>query len=297
MTKYFALLALLLASTSANAAGVFPKIIDDGTFDGVQNNLNFSVSGYMTDLGVNGMVDAGDSFTLFYELTGNDGGSEFDGNNNGLGMLISVTATGSVFDLASANQLSTLLNNGQLASFANGGTAAAALVSGDFSSFGALGSEASIQSDLASVNVEALFSIADSSSNFNYAEGVRNPGGGGGVPASFRPDLVVSLSSLETLGPPGSLAFLPVSRPFDFGGGPGPVSLGDFGLVTYPVVGGGALGVSAGAGETIRVVTGTSNAVGAVNPVPEPASMLTLLGCVGGACAMGRRRRKAARAA
>ncbi len=288
MTKYFALLALLLASTSANAAGVFPSIIDGGTYDAVQNDLEFSVSGFMTDgvLAGNGAVSAGDSFLLFYELTSNTGNlSVVDGAGNGLGIVLSATADtdlgGSTFSLIANGVLSSALALTDLSGLAiNSGVTAGALVSGDFSGLGPMNDLANFANALSGATVEALLEFGP----IAEAGGIQT---GGAVP-TFSPSLIAGFTVAAKSAPLADTNFLPVSI--------AGIPLDAIGVAASSPTG-GSIGVTTGAGVGVRVVTGTSTSVGAVNPIPEPASMLTLLGCVGGACAMGRRRRKAARAA
>ncbi|QDS96337.1 hypothetical protein FF011L_51450 [Roseimaritima multifibrata] len=96
--------------------------------------------------------------------------------------------------------------------------------------------------------------------------------------------------SATTVDPPiepGSISFIPVS--FD---APGFFSsTSDFFLGSGSSANGSSFNVNFTTG-----VVGSGVAQGLVNPVPEPASILTLLGCVAGACVMGRRRRKVAAA-
>ncbi|WP_417749663.1 hypothetical protein [Rosistilla oblonga] len=281
MTKYFALLALLLASNSASAAAVFPKIIDAGPYDGVQNDLGFSVSGFMSDVGGDGAISAGDSFMLAFQLTSNGGNPLVDGNGNGLGIILGVKTSGAGI-LSSSNLIDNIFGPGQLAGFAGpvANSASAALISGDFNSVGTLENQSDFSDEFAGFQVEALFNLPTSGAG--VARRAVMPTLGTNVGSILLTAGLIFSSANSTLPGMVGTSFLPVS----VSGG----AFNDFALRSV-------FKVDSAANATTRLVNLPATATGAVNPVPEPASMLTLLGCVGGACAMGRRRRKTSAAA
>ncbi|QDV14239.1 hypothetical protein CA51_41360 [Rosistilla oblonga] len=236
MTKYLALLALLLTSATANAAAVFPSI-DGGAFNAVQNNLTFTVSGTYADaVGAGaGTFGTDDTLNLKYDLTGNSGGPVLD------------------FTIEFSGVIG--------AAIVGGYTFSSTLITLD----GPMGNELNL------TPVESIVTVPDLAGTFSMLLGM-------------------SATTISPLITPGSINFLPVPYA-SFTGSPGtPVRSG---LFDFSLISAGANGTGLGLGGT--VVAGSAS--GIVNPIPEPASMLTLLGCVGGACAMGRRRRKAARAA
>ncbi|TWU21116.1 hypothetical protein Pla52o_41500 [Novipirellula galeiformis] len=282
-------LAFFVAATS-HAASVFPTVIDSGPYDSVENGLRFSVSGFYSDqtdvvppFGPNGVdISQSDELLLFYKLSSNDGGA----GENQLGLVLSADVDfGDASLVRSAvggtNGSIAELFAGQLAGFTQQASAAVALVSGNFAAVGPLSNYGAFQSAFATAKVEALldFGTSSISGTFNLNS----------------VDLFAGLNVLESSSDWTPTSFIPVNLPQL---GPGPGSY-DFGLTaanfTSPATG---LSFAGGiVGQDNIAAGGSSSSLGAVNPIPEPASMLTLLGCVTGACAMGRRRRKALKAA
>ncbi len=233
----FVAACVLGVACQVNAAAVFPTI-DGGPYDGLQNNLGFTVSGTYIDADNSVSISDNDTFSLTYTLVSN-------GNASGPQSGFVITVDGTIANAASAGAFS----------------------GGDFTG---------------TATLTGLPDMVDEI-NFTVVDGIFNNINGVGAFASAG----LVRSAVPALIPPEALTFLPVS----FATTPGfPSTTYDFVLET---TGGNSssLNVNFGSG------TITGSARGAVNPIPEPASMLTLLGCVTGACVMGRRRRKAAVAA
>ncbi|QDS88321.1 hypothetical protein EC9_25110 [Rosistilla ulvae] len=298
MTKYFALLALLLASTSANAASLFPSIVDPGGYDGVQDDLTFAgvkgtyVHGPATQPFLNSLAVHGDTLLGLYSLSTIGGdplapgsyaalivSADFIGIGPGevAGLLEATTRSGySIGDVLPNAQLSPLFTNGDIAA------SSAALLTSTTLDFGSIDA----------ANLDTLGEFVSTFDSTDYqVEGLFDlaAGVGGGVLTTLNAEF--GFTKLATTFEP--VTFLPATMPGS--GLPGSYDLfvGSSGSLPGPP--GTSLFTTAPALGGVGSLSGA--AVGAVNPIPEPASMLTLLGCVGGACAMGRRRRKAARAA
>lgn len=279
-TVLFATLIASLVAVQAHAAAIFPHVADPGEYDGVVDDFRFSVTGSFNDNNANGDFDTGDRVSLLFKPTTVDG--------------LPVSANFAYAIIADAGTL----NQGafyNLAPIAGGLSSIFTNVNGaiDPSALGvALGSETfdfSSITDPAGLNdsaVNAEFSLI----NDGFDDVTRLAGTFDGVD-----ETVFSLNFRSTVAANNltNTSFIPLSLTTLF---PTTTSFFDVRIRTDGtsslVFAADLLSPQA---PNQYGVTGLSR--GTVNPIPEPASMLTLLGCVTGACVMGRRRRKALAAA
>lgn len=260
--KVLAIQAILMLAVcvQVEAGAVFPSVVEapgPQPYDAIVDSLSFSVVGQFDDANGNYDFDDGDSAMFLLRPTFSNG---FDVSGEKFGILFGAgMASGNLVALP----LGAFLNNviGPISS-----SAYAVALGSEVFDFSTITS-----ANLASLNsstINAEFSLNEGNLDFTGQSIIVS--GDPGTLFSLTFDAVVAENNLASLGTPTN--FLPVNG-------------GDFSLFTslFPPA---VLII----GDTAGQISGNAN--GLVNPVPEPASILTLLGCVAGACVMGRRRRK-----
>lgn len=269
----------LAVSSVAQAAAVFPKVIENNApYDGVVDNIEFSVSGTFFEAGTDAEFNTGDSVLLLLKPISVDAVAVSENFGIVIAAAAGTSSSGSFFNLVPiTGGLPSLFPS--VAGTIAPGAIAVALGSDtlDFSSITdpLLLNNAAVNAEFSLLN-DGVDDLARLSGVFNgvnetlFTLGFQGTVAANnlaslGTPTNFRPQ------TLTTTIPPSSSTF-------------------DFRIRTDGLTSKVFAASITSSPPASYMVSGL--ALGAVNPLPEPASMVAMIGCVVGGFAFRRRARK-----